>query len=127
MTHGAADAQLNLRSGSPADAEPCGQILFDAFATIAAEHNFPSDVPSVEVGIDLIRMLFSHPHFFSVVAELDGTIVGSNVLDERSQIAGLGPITVDPKVQNRQIGRRLMEAALERAQEKSYPGVPIVG
>jgi hypothetical protein len=37
MTHGAADAQLNLRSGSPADAEPWGQILFDAFATIAAE------------------------------------------------------------------------------------------
>lgn len=37
MTHCAADAQLNLRSGSPADAEPCGQILFDAFATIAVE------------------------------------------------------------------------------------------
>lgn len=126
MTHGAADAQLNLRPGSPADAEPCGRIFFDAFATIAAEHNFPSDVPSIEVGIDLIRMLFSHPHFFSVVAELDGTIVGSNVLDERSQIAGLGPITVDPKVQNRQIGRRLMEAALERAQEKSYPGVRLL-
>jgi predicted N-acetyltransferase YhbS len=126
MTDKAVEAQLTLRPGSPADADSCGRIFFDAFWTIAAEHNFPSDVPSVEIGTELIRMLLSHPHFFSVVAELDGKIVGGNFLDERSEIAGLGPITVDPKVQNRRIGRRLMEAALERAREKRFPGVRLL-
>jgi hypothetical protein len=29
------------------------------------------------------RMLLSHPGFYSVVAELDGRVAGSNFLDER--------------------------------------------
>ena len=55
-------------------------------------------------------MMFSHPRFYCVVAESDGCMVGSNCLDERSAIAGLGPITVDPSIQNRGVGRKLMEA-----------------
>ena len=42
-------------------------------------------------------------------------MVGSNCLDERSAIAGLGPITVDPSIQNRGVGRKLMEAVIVRA------------
>ena len=61
-----------------------------------------------------------------IVAELDGRIVGSTVLDERSTIVGLGPITVDPAVQNRTIGRQLMQAALQRAAERQAPGVRLV-
>jgi hypothetical protein len=41
-------------------------------------------------------MMFSHPGFYCVVAESEGRIVGSNCLDERSAIAGVGPITVEP-------------------------------
>ena len=33
--------------GSPADAEPCGQILFDAFATIAVEQISKQNVKAV--------------------------------------------------------------------------------
>ena len=40
-------------------------------------------------------MMFSHPGFYGVVAESDGRIIGSNCLDERSPIAGVGPITVE--------------------------------
>jgi len=58
------------------------------------------------------------------VAELDGRIVGSNCLDERSAIAGLGPLTVDPSIQNRGVGRKLMEAVLVRARERNFPGTP---
>jgi predicted N-acetyltransferase YhbS len=43
-----------------------------------------------------------------IVAELDGHIIGSDILDERSTIVGIGPITVGPAVQNRTIGRQLM-------------------
>jgi len=59
-------------------------------------------------------MMFSHPGFYCVVAESGGEIVGSNCLDERSSIAGVGPITIDPAVQNKGIGRALMEAVLKR-------------
>jgi GNAT superfamily N-acetyltransferase len=71
-------------------------------------------------------MLFSHPGFYAVVAEIDGKIVGSNVLDERTSIAGVGPITVDPQIQNRSVGRKLMQAVMDRAAERKFPGVRLV-
>jgi hypothetical protein len=71
-------------------------------------------------------MLLSHPRFFGVVAEAGGDIIGSNFLDERSPIAGVGPITVDPKIQNLGIGRRLMQAVLDRAAERKFVGVRLL-
>ena len=47
--------------------------------------------------------MLKDPEFHSVVAEIDGRIVGSNFLDERNTIAGIGPITVDPAGQNRTV------------------------
>jgi predicted N-acetyltransferase YhbS len=117
---------VKLRPGFPSDVQPCARIVFNAFSAIAAQHNFPSDIPSIEVGAELMTMLLTHPHFFSVVAELDDQIVGSNFLDERSAIAGVGPITVEPTIQNRGLGRRLMEAVLNRASDKAHPGVRLL-
>jgi GNAT superfamily N-acetyltransferase len=115
-----------LRPGRPEDAHPCGVICYEAFKAIARQHNFPPDFPSPEVTVDLLSMLLAHPGFYAVVAEAEGRIVGSNFLDERSTIAGLGPITVDPAVQNSGIGRRLMEALLERAAQRRLSGVRLV-
>src|SRR5262245_7517024 len=121
-----AQATLNLRPGRPADAEACAKACYEAFGAIASRHNFPSDFPSIDVARDLMTMLLSHPGFFSMIAERDGEVVGSNFLDERSVIAGLGPITVAPHVQNRRVGRQLMEAALHRARERGFPGVRLL-
>src|SRR5262245_32517149 len=115
-----------LRLGRPEDANTCGAICYEAFKAIASHHNFPTDFPSREVAVELLSMLLSHPGFYAVVAEVEGRIVGSNFLDERSTIAGLGPITVDPAVQNSGIGRRLMEALLDRAAQRRLPGVRLV-
>jgi predicted N-acetyltransferase YhbS len=71
-------------------------------------------------------MLLSHPGFYSVVAEIDGKIVGSNFLDERSTIAGIGPVSVDPPVMNRTIGRQLMQAVMSRALQRRFPGIRLV-
>jgi hypothetical protein len=70
--------------------------------------------------------MFSHPGIYCVVAEADGRIVGSNCLDERDAIAGVGPITIDPKTQNRGVGRQLMDAVLDRARERKFAGVRLV-
>jgi predicted N-acetyltransferase YhbS len=117
---------LILRSGTPEDAAACGTICFEAFKAISSEHNFPWDLPSAEIGIRLMRGLLANSSFFSIVAEVDGRIVGSNFLDERGPIRGIGPITVDPAAQNHGIGRRLMLAVLERGAERGARGVRLV-
>ena len=117
---------IKIRSGTPADAEICGRICYDAFKTISEAHGFAPDFPEPEVAIDVLTRMLANPQFYSVVAEIDGRIVGSNFLDERNTIAGVGPITVDPTVQNRTIGRRQMDAVHERAAEKNFPGVRLI-
>jgi len=117
---------VTLRPGNAADAQRCGEICYYAFKAIAEQHNFPPDFPSPKVATGLLAGLLAHPGFYSVVAEIEGKIVGSNFLDERSTVAGLGPITVDPCVQNRAIGRQLMEVALDRVKERRFPGVRLL-
>src|SRR5215472_1915536 len=118
--------EFTLRSGTPADAEICGRICYNAFRTISEAHGFAPDFPSPEAAIDVLTRLLANPNFYSVVAEIDGRIVGSNFLDERNTIAGVGPITVDPSVQNRAVGRRLMDAVHERAAERNFAGVRLI-
>lgn len=115
-----------IRRAAPADAKVCGRICFEAFATIADQHNFPRDFPAPEISTDILSMMFSHPSFFCVVAEQSGKIIGSNCLDERTPIAGVGPITVDPGAQNRTVGRQLMQAVMVRAAEKKFAGIRLV-
>jgi hypothetical protein len=71
-------------------------------------------------------MLIGAPGFYGVVAEEAGTIVGSNFMDERSPIFGIGPISVAPEVQNHAVGRRLMCAVLDRAAAKKAAGIRLV-
>jgi GNAT superfamily N-acetyltransferase len=115
-----------IRRASAADAEVCGRICFEAFTSLANRHNFPPDFPAPEVSIGVLSAMFSHPGFYCVVAEQDGKIIGSNCLDERSPIAGVGPITVDASAQNRAAGRALMQAVLARAAERKFAGVRLV-
>ena len=115
-----------LRPGTAADAAACGTICYEAFKVIGEAHNFPPDFPSPEVATGVLSMLLTHPRFYSVVAEDEGRIVGSNFLDERSCIAGVGPITVDPTGQNRGVGGRLMQDVLDRAARQQAAGVRLL-
>jgi GNAT superfamily N-acetyltransferase len=117
---------IRLRRGAPSDADVCGRICYTAFKTVSEAHGFQPDFPSCEITIGVIRSLLENPKFYSVVAEIDDRIVGSNFLDERNTIAGVGPITVDPSVQNRAVGRRLMDAVHQRAADRNLPGVRLI-
>jgi GNAT superfamily N-acetyltransferase len=105
---------LVLRPIAEADAEPCGRIVFEAFRRFHEHHRFPPDFQSLEEAVQLAGLFAGHPSIHGVVAEQDGRIVGSNFLDERNAIRGVGPITVDPDVQGQGVGRRLMEAVIDR-------------
>src|SRR5271170_962721 len=126
MSSPAVTSVVKLRRATPEDANICGRICYEAFAAISGRHNFAPDFPSPEVGVAVLGMLFSHRGFYCVVAESEGRIVGSNCLDERSAISGVGPITVAPEVQNRSVGRILMQAVIDRARERAFPGVRLL-
>ena len=117
---------ITLRPGTAADAAACGPICYEAFKAVGEAHNFPPDFRSAESATELMSMLLAHPRFYSVVAELDGRVVGSNFLDEGGPIAGVGPITIDPKVQNSGIGARLMDDVLARAAHQKAAGVRLL-
>ena len=121
-----ADESIVIGRATPSDAEACGKICFEAFGSLAAYHNFLPDLPVPEAGVGLFSIMFAHPLFFCIVAEQGGRLIGSNCLDERSPIAGVGPITIDPKVQNRKAGRRLMQAVIDRAHEQKFAGIRLV-
>ena len=105
---------MTLREVVPGDAEACAQILFEAFGAIHDHHQFPRDFPTLEAATGLMGIWIPHPQVWGVVAEVNGKVVGSNFLDERDPIRGVGPITVDPEGQNGGVGRELMDAVLER-------------
>jgi predicted N-acetyltransferase YhbS len=115
-----------VRPATPEDVAASAQICYQAFSTINAKHNFPCDFPHADAAMGVLSSMFGKPGFYCVVAEADGRIVGSNVLDERSVIAGVGPITVDPGTQNHGVGRGLMQAVMDRAKERRAVGVRLV-
>ena len=109
--------EVTLRAPEPSDVEALSQIVFDAFGSIHDQHRFPRDFPTIEAAVGMMSAWVPHPQIWGVVAEADGRIVGSNFLDERDSIRGVGPITIDPSSQNSGVGRRLMEAVIERGKD----------
>jgi predicted N-acetyltransferase YhbS len=118
--------KASLRPANKDDAHTCGLVCFNAFKAIADQHNFPPDFPVPEITIGMISFLLSDTNTYSVVAEVDGRIVGSNFLSEKGVIAGVGPITIDPEVQNASLGKQLMETVLQRADERQFAGVRLI-
>jgi len=118
--------KIAVREARESDAAECGRICYEAFSAIANAHHFPPDFPDAATAAGLVDMLLAHQGLHATVAELDGRVVGSNFVDERGSVWGVGPITVDPAVQNQGIGERLMRAALERAGELGPAGVRLV-
>ncbi|MBT5432403.1 MAG: GNAT family N-acetyltransferase [Rhodospirillaceae bacterium] len=114
---------LSIREAGPDDAPACAEVCFRAFDNVARRYGHATDVASVEDAMDFIPHLISHHGYYCAVAEEDGRVVGSNIFDERSLIRGIGPITVDPDVQSRSVGRRLMEHVLDRSRDRNAVGV----
>jgi GNAT superfamily N-acetyltransferase len=109
--------KVTLRDPRPEDAAAAAEIVFSAFGGIHDHHRFPRDFPELGAASSLMDVWIPHPRIWGVVAEIDGKVVGSNFLDERDGIRGVGPITIDPEGQNAGVGRLLMEAVIERGRD----------
>ena len=117
---------VTIREARADDAGECGRICYEAFTAIANAHGFPPDFPNAEVARGMFGGMIGRPGVYVVVAERDGVIVGSNCLDERNAISGVGPITVDPAVQNLGVGGLLMQAVMDRSAAKGFAGIRLV-
>jgi GNAT superfamily N-acetyltransferase len=117
---------LILRPGKPEDANACGDICYRAFKAISDAHHFPPDFPNTEATVGIMNFFFSAPGVYSVIAEEEGKIVGSNFLWENGFVGGVGPITVDPDCQNSSVGRKMMEQVLRRAKDIHLASVRLV-
>ncbi len=108
-------SEIRIRPAVPADHEECGRILYAAFADIADRHGFPCDFASEDMAKGILGAMVEGA--FGVVAERDRRILGSNFLHEGDPVAAVGPISVDPELQQSGVGRLLMQAVIERGQQ----------
>ncbi len=115
-----------VREALAQDTDSCARIFYDAFESIATQHNFPVEPPSRDFTHFKVLEMLSSDGFVGFVAERDGELLGSAFVDERAAIAGIGPVTVDPAAQDDGIGRALMEAALDRERDRGIAGVRLV-
>jgi len=118
---------LMVRPIEQNDAESCGKIGYEAHKTISSAHGYPSEQPSEEFGIELIRRLLENPNSWGVLVERQGKTLGSIFLHRfpPSPVAVIGPLTVHPSAEGG-VGRMLMDAALTRAREQNHDQVRLV-
>ena len=118
---------LIIRPIKQNDAESCGKIGYEAHKTTSSAHSYPSEQPSEEFGIGLIRRLLGNPNSWGVLAERQGKILGSIFLHKfpPSPVAVIGPLTVHPSAEGG-VGRMLMDAALTQAYKQNYNQIRLV-
>ncbi|HET7147103.1 MAG TPA: GNAT family N-acetyltransferase [Candidatus Nitrosopolaris sp.] len=109
------------------DAESCGKIGYEAHKSISSAHGYPSEQPSEEFGIGLIRRLLGNPNSWGVLAERQGKTLGSIFLHKfpPSPVAVIGPLTVHPSAEGG-VGKMLMDAALTQARKQNYDQIRLV-
>lgn len=117
---------ITLRPTTPADAEALSHICFNAFRTVSGAHAMPPDFPQVEQARGLMDFVLNKQDVYGVAAEVAGKLAGSAFTWENGTIHGIGPVTVDPTVQNGSVGRKMMEHLLERAESKRVAGIRLV-
>ena len=118
---------LVIRSIREADAETCGKIGFQAHKAISSAHGYPSEQPSIEFAVGMIKTLLANPNSWGVLAERENQILGSIFLHvfPPSPVAAIGPLTVEPSAEGG-VGRALMEASLMEARKRGYEQVRLV-
>jgi predicted N-acetyltransferase YhbS len=119
---------VRIRPIVKSDAEICGKIGFRAHNAVSSAHGYPSEQPTEEYAVGLLRMLLDNPNSYGILAEKETQILGSIFIHKfpPSPIAVIGPLTVDPAVEGGGIGNILMNGAVSYAYSQNYEQVRLV-
>jgi N-acetylglutamate synthase-like GNAT family acetyltransferase len=110
---------IQIRNMTKSDIDRVGEILYEGFTAVASHFGYASNVSSLQEGKLIAWAMFRHGPSEKLVVEADGRVVGSTHLSLRGDVAGLGPTVIDPHFQGRSMGRELISAVLERAENQS--------
>ncbi len=106
----------SIRPVEASDRDACGRILYEAFTHVSESHGFRPDFPNREMALLMMDSLLELR--WGAAAVIDGRVVGSIFVEDGDCIAGIGPITVDPDIQETGVGRRLMQAGIEHGRDR---------
>ena len=109
-----------------ADGAALADICYRAFKDISDKHGFPTDFQTTEFAQMVISGCIANESGYAVAARVDGTLAGSNFFTFTDEVAGVGPISVDPERQGGGVGRLLMEDMLRAAQEQGIERVRLM-
>lgn len=112
------NSTLELVSPQPEHIPELSRICYEAFFNVQNRHATHIDIPDVETGQMIISHIANRSDYTGVVATIAGQIIGSNFLLHADEVAGVGPITVNPHLQSRGVGRSLMEWVIDAAQKR---------
>ncbi|WP_193213001.1 GNAT family N-acetyltransferase [Luteolibacter marinus] len=93
-------------------------ICHRAFSALHDRFGIERDIPTPEVGEMILSQTVKRPDYTGIMAVLHGKVVGSNFLTFVDEVAGVGPITVDPDLQSKGIGRQLMQWAIDESRRR---------
>ncbi len=119
-------ADPTLTDVLPEQSEAVGTLVYEAFKDIAERHNFEPAFPSPDLAQLIVRLLAQTEGYQSYQL-IDGERpVACNFGDERDEVVGVGPVAVAVDRQGQGLGRRVMEALIERAERNGFRSIRLV-
>jgi len=119
-------SDTTLTTVLPGQAEAVGTLVYEAFKEIAERHNFEPAFSTPQLAQLFVRLLVQTEGYGSYLLLDDGRPVACNFGDERDEVVGVGPVAVAVDRQGRGLGRRVMEALLERADRNGFRSVRLL-
>ena len=101
-------------------------IFRDSFNDLYERRGFGPIVADVSVGRVIAETYLVHDPEHCLVVEFDGRLAGSAFLHPRGPVAGIGPVTIEPRMQGRGLGRALVGALCERADRLAIPSTRLI-
>jgi predicted N-acetyltransferase YhbS len=106
----------HARALTPDDFAVAGRILYRSFATAFRHHGYAAPVADAEAGAALAAAAYASDPSGSILLASGTEALAVGFLQRCPEVAFLGPLAVEPRVQRQGHGRRMLHALLDLAE-----------